>query len=111
MSTNYDDLAARSEREGLTIKPGTVRRGTEAADEARRSLLAATGATSTEELTRIALGRPSVGAKTGASPVVRARVPQALKDRVAAIAEREHRKESDVVREALAAYVEMRAAS
>ena len=42
--------------------------------------------------------------------MVRARVPQALKDRVTAIAELEHRKESDVVRDALAAYVEIRAA-
>lgn len=43
--------------------------------------------------------------------MIRARVPQALKARVAAIAEREQRKESDVVRDALAAYVEIRTAS
>lgn len=43
--------------------------------------------------------------------MVRARVPQALKDRVTEIAEREHRKESDVVREALAAYIEIQAAA
>lgn len=43
--------------------------------------------------------------------MVRARVPQALKDRVAAVAKREHRKESDVVRDALVAYVETRAVS
>ena len=111
MSTNYDELAARAERGELSVKPGTVRRGSEAAAEAQRSLMEAAGATSADELTRIVLGRPSVGAKAGASPVVRARVPQALKDRVAALAEREHRKESDVVRDALAAYVEVRAAS
>ena len=109
MSTNYEKLAARAERGDFKVKPGTVRRGSEATAEARRSLIEATGATSVDELTRIVLGRPSVGAKAGASPVVRARVPQALKDRVTAIAEREHRKESDVVREALAAYVEVRA--
>ncbi len=105
MSTNYDKLAERGERGDLKVKPGTVRRGPEAADEAQRLLMDVTGATSADELTRIVLGRPNVGAKGGASPVVRARVPQALKDRVAAIAEREHRKESDVVRDALAAYV------
>ncbi len=103
MSTNYEKLAARAERGDFKVKPGTVRRGSEATAEAQRSLIEATGATSVDELTRIVLGRPSVGAKAGASPVVRARVPQALKDRVTAIAEREHRKESDVVREALAA--------
>ncbi|MDP3971793.1 MAG: hypothetical protein Q8P61_02635 [Candidatus Nanopelagicales bacterium] len=105
MGTNYDKLAERAERGGLTVKPGTVRRGRAAADEAQRLLMDAAGATSADDLTRVVLGRPRVGAKGGASPVVRARVPQALKDRVAAIAEREQRKESDIVRDALAAYV------
>lgn len=105
MSTNYDDLAERAARGDLTIKPGTVRRGPQAADEAQRLLMAATGAETVDNLTRIVLGRPNVGEKRGASPVVRARVPQALKDRIAAVAERENRKESDVVRDALAAYV------
>lgn len=67
-STNYDDLAARAERGELTVKPGTVRRGSEAVAEAQRNLIEATGATSLDELTRITLGRPSVGAKGGASP-------------------------------------------
>lgn len=109
MSPNYDELAERAERGDLKVKPGTVRRGADAAAEAQRSLIEATGATSLDELTHIALGRPHVGAKTGASPVVRARVPQALKDRVTALAKRENRKESDVVRDALAAYIEVRA--
>lgn len=110
MSTNYDELAERATQGDLAVKPGTVRRGPEAAAEARRLLMAATGATSTEDLTRVVLGRPSLGTTVGASPVVRARVPQALKDRVTAIAESEGRNESDVVRDALAAYVEIRAA-
>lgn len=110
MSKSYDDLAARAEQGELRVKPGTVRKGREAAIEAQRLLLDATGATSPEELTRIALGRPAVGEKSGPSPVVRARVPQALKDRVAAIAEHEDRPESEIVRDALAAYVEVRSA-
>ncbi|MBM7796718.1 ribbon-helix-helix protein, CopG family [Pseudoglutamicibacter cumminsii] len=109
MNTNYDKLAERAERGELSVKPGTVRRGPKAAEAAQRLLMEATGATSADELTHIALGRPTLGSKGGASPVVRARVPQALKERVAEIAEREHRKESDVVRDALAAYVEVRA--
>lgn len=52
------------------------------------------------------MGRTAVGTSSSASPVVRARVPQALKDRVHALAQREHRKESDIVREAVAAYVQ-----
>lgn len=111
MSINYDELAARAERGDLKVKPGTVRRGADAADEAQRLLMEATGATDVFELATLALGRPVVGGARGASPVVRARVPQALKDRITAIAERDHRRESDVVREALAAYVEVRAAS
>lgn len=106
MSTNYDELAARAERGDLTIKPGTVRRGADAAADAQRSLLDATGAATLDELTHIVLGRPSVDrATTGASPVIRARVPQALKDRITAMAKSQHRRESDVVRDALAAYV------
>lgn len=59
----------------------------------------------------LAMGRPPVGAKRGPSPVVRARVPQALKDRVHDLAQREQRDESDIVRAALAAYIELRQAS
>lgn len=111
MNSKYEDLAARAAQGDLTIKPGTTVRGTGAAEQARALLLEATGTTSTEELTRVALGRPALGASSGASPVVRARVPQALKDRVIALAEREHRNESDVVRDALAAYVQAKAVS
>ena len=53
----------------------------------------------------------SLSAPGGSSPVVRARVPEALKRAVAAIADQEHRKESDIVREALAAYVQGRVPS
>lgn len=70
----------------------------------------ATGTTDLDDLTRLAMGRPAVGASSSASPVVRARVPQALKDRVDALAQREHRKESDIVREALATYVQLQGA-
>jgi len=111
MSSNYDRLAERAERSDLTVKPGTERRGAAAADEAQRLLRQATGAASADELRRIVLGRPSLGTNGGASPVLRARVPQALKDRVAEIAAREDRKESDVMRDALADYVERHAAS
>ncbi|MGZ0069845.1 ribbon-helix-helix protein, CopG family [Microbacterium arborescens] len=110
-TSNYDELAERAERGELSVKPGTVRRGSAAADEARRALLEAAGASTVDELTHIALGRPSISAKQGASPVVRARVPQALKNTIVALAESDNRKESDLVREALAAYVKTRVAS
>lgn len=110
MVTDYEKLAERAERGELKVKPGTVRRGPDAAAEAKRLLMEATGAASKAELTRVVLGRPALGTKGGASPVIRARVPHALKQRVAEIAERENRNESDIVRDALAAYVEVRAA-
>ncbi len=71
----------------------------------------ATGALNVEDVTRIALGRPSLNAPGGTSPVVRARVPESLKAAVAAIAVRDHRPESEVVRDALTAYVKGRLAS
>lgn len=101
---DYDELARRAEHGGLTVKPGTIRRGPEAAEAARVALMDATGATTAEEATRIAVGRPALGHE-GKSPVVRARVPQALKDRLHQIAQEQHRNESEIVREALIAYV------
>lgn len=109
MSNEYDDLARRAENGELAAKPGTVLRGEDAAAAARRLLADAVGApedTSPEDLTRLALGRPTAGKNTtGESPVIRARVPQALKDRVTEIAKRDRLKESDILRMALAAYV------
>lgn len=110
MSSYDDDLAARAERGELHVKPGGINlRGDAAANEARRLLMEATGATTPEEVVQIAVGRPPAGTKRGPSPVIRVRVPQSLKDRVAALAEREQRKEPDIVRDALAAYLEVRA--
>lgn len=95
----YEGLAARAERGERTVKSGTVRRGEAARAEARTALREATGAATPQEAVRLAVGRPSVGSgKRGPSPVVRARVPQSLKDRVQALAEREQRDESDIVR-------------
>ena len=111
MSKTYDELAARAERGELAIKKGTARRGPAATAETQHLLMEATGTASLEDMTQVALGRPSLSAPGGSSPVVRARVPEALKKAVAAIADQEHRKESDIVREALAAYVQGRVAS
>lgn len=112
MTTHDENLAVQAERGELAVKPGGINlRGDAAAAEGRRLLMEATGASSIEDVVRIALGRPRLGATAGPSPVVRARVPQALKDRVTEIAERENRNESDIVRDALVAYVEHRAAS
>lgn len=87
-----------------------MRRGEGAAEAARDALINATETTTIEEATRVAVGRPSVG-NEGRSPVVRARVPQALKEKVEQLAASQHRKESEIVREALADYVSRDAGS
>lgn len=89
----------------VKVKPGTRRRGADAAREAQKLLIAATGATSPDEVIPIALGRPPVGSSHGPSPVLRARVSKATKDAVALIAERDGLSESSVVRQAIIEYV------
>lgn len=105
----YETLADRAEHGELAAVPGATRRGTaESRAEVARLLMEATGTHDVQEAIRIGAGRPKVGSGTGPSPVVRARVPEQLKASVAALAAREHVKESDVVREALAEYVSAR---
>ncbi len=112
MSETYDDLAERAERGQLRPVPGTARGGDAAGHaEVAQLLMDATGAPTLREAVHLAAGRPPVGTKRGPSPVVRARVPQDLKDRVRALAQREQRDESDIVREAVAAYIGMSSAS
>lgn len=112
MSTkNHDTLADKAERGELTVKKGTVRRGPESRAAAQRLLMEATETSTVDEAVHVAVGRPSLGTAGGQSPIVRARVPQKLKDSVQTLAAREHRAESDIVREALAAYIDMHAVS
>ena len=49
MNTNYDKLAERAERGELSVKPGTVRRGPKAAEEAQRLAEAAQAAASSAQ--------------------------------------------------------------
>lgn len=111
MSTNHDALADRAERGELTIKPGTVRRDDASRAEAQRLLMEATDTSTVDDAIRVGVGRPPVGTERGASPVVRGRVPQAIKDAIGEIMAAENRTESDVVREAIAAYINTRRAS
>ena len=105
MSTNFEALADQAEAGELTPIPGTIRRGADARAETARLLMQATGATRPEDVIPLAMGRPRVGTESGPSPQVRTRVPQALKDQLAELAQRQHRTESAVMREALEAYV------
>lgn len=105
MSTDFEALADQAEAGELSPIPGTIRRGEEARAETARLLMQATGATRPEDVIPLAMGRPRVGTESGPSPQVRTRVPQALKDRLAAVAWQQQRSESEVVREALTVYL------
>lgn len=105
----YEALADRAERGELAAVSGPAHRGTaESRTEVARLLMEATGTRDVQEAIRVGAGRPKVGSGTGPSPVIRARVPEELKARVAALAARENLRESDIVREALAEYVSTR---
>ncbi|WRS30792.1 hypothetical protein U6G28_03640 [Actinomycetaceae bacterium MB13-C1-2] len=103
--TDYDELANRAEQGELQPIPGTALYGEGAATAARELLMVATGASTLDEAQTLAVGRPRVGQEKGASPTLRARVPQALKNSVAALAKEQNRPESEIVREAIAVYV------
>lgn len=70
MSTKREALDRRAERGEVAVKPGTVRTGDAGAhEEMQRLLMDATGTTTVEEAAKLAVGRPRIGAKTGASPL------------------------------------------
>ncbi len=68
--------------------------------------MAATGTTTIREATRVALGRPRLGAAHGPNPVWRVRAPKTLDEQVRALAAVRHVPLSQVVRDAVAAYVQ-----
>ena len=103
-SSKYDALAEKAERGQLRPIASTIKRGASAS--ATDLLLEATGASGPEEITKLAVGRPPVGAERGPSPTVRARVPRALKDRVVTLSNVQARKESDIVHSAVSAYMD-----
>ena len=105
--SEYDELAARAARGVLVSKPDTARRGAAAAAEGQRALMDATGQRTIEDATRVALGRPRLGSE-GVSPVWRVRASAHLDAQVRALAAQKHVPMSQVVREAVAAYVDAR---
>lgn len=71
MTEKYEELANRAERGDLRAKAGTAKRGSAARKVARSVLLEATGASSLEEATTLAMRLPQAGEIGGPSPVVR----------------------------------------
>lgn len=105
MEPDYEELAAAAERGELAADSSSVLYGEAAAEEGRRMLREATGTDDLDELTRMLASRrgDDVGAEDWSA--VQAQVSQDLKDRLEALARREQRSESDIVREALTVFL------
>jgi hypothetical protein len=95
--TDYEALSAWAENE-MTLRPNsTTAKHGPAAAQAGRELLERVGAG----------GRPSLSGEDepGASPRRQVRLPRTLSQRVDALAKKQHRTASDVMREAVEDYV------
>lgn len=104
----YERWSNAVEADDFEIKIGTVRRGQKLGKDL---VLAATGASNEEDaLAMFAPGRPRVGHERGVSPSIRARVPHEVKDRLASLAKREKKNESELVRLAVVEYLKTHAA-
>ena len=106
MTDNYDwdALSEAAEAGALPTIPGTIRRGEEAAASGRAALLTATGASTLEDATKIALGRPRLDDDRVETVVWRVRATGKLDRIVADLADREGLSRSALIREAVAEY-------
>lgn len=107
-NTYYEEFAAEIESGDFEIDKKNIQRGTNLGLDL---VLAATGTESEEEaLAMFAPGRPALGQERGISPSIRARVPQELKESVISLARKQGKKESEIVRLAVAEYIKTHAA-
>ncbi len=106
MTDNYDwnKLADAAEAGELRPIAGETTRGDEAAASGRAFLLAATGAGTIEDATRIALGRPRLDEERSETVLWRVRATAGLDGLVAQLAEREGLTRSGLIRAAVAEY-------
>lgn len=103
MENDYEELAGAFERGEFITDPSSVLHGAAAEKEGRRMLREATGTDDLDELTRMLANRRGDGAEDW--PAVQAQVSQDLKEQLEALARREQRSESDIVREALTVFL------
>jgi len=102
----YDQIIADLESGRLKADPTTLIRADQDPGLGARLIFEATGTTTFAEAIQVTLGRPPGPQHGGPSPVLRARVPREIKDGVRRLAASQHRRESDVVRDAIAAYLD-----
>ena len=101
----FDELADMAERGVLEPVSGTELRGRAAAQQGRSLLMTVTGTTALGEATRVALGRPRLDA-AGPSQVWRVRAGARLDAEARAAADRRGITISQMVRDAVAAYLQ-----
>lgn len=104
--SDYTELAARAEAGALLPKKGTVRRGPAAAAAAQRALIDAAGTNDLESAVRVAKGRPRLDATAPASHVWKVRPTPFLDEQVRLVAQERGISISQVVRDAVAQYVQ-----
>lgn len=98
-NSDYDELADWAEHEmTLPKNSATAKRGAEAAAAGR------------ELLDRVGAGRPSLAGASGESPKRQVRLPAPLSNKLDELAERQHRKPSELMREAVEEYIQRHSA-
>jgi len=102
-NTDYDELAEWAEHDMTLPKDSaTAKRGDDAAAAAGKALLERVGA-----------GRPSLAQDagiSGASPKRQVRLPQPVSNQLDELAQRQHRKPSELMREAVEEYIQKHSA-
>ena len=105
---DWDKLSDAAEAGELQPVAGSALHGEDAAASGRALLLAATGAATLEEATRVALGRPRLDDDRAESVMWRVRATGRLDSIVAELADREGISRSALIREAVAEYARTR---
>ena len=104
----WDQFAAAAEAGELAPIPGTAVHGEDAAAAGRAMILAATGASTIEDATQIALGRPRLGEDRAETVTWRVRATGDLDLIVTQLADREGRSRSALIRAAVLEYARAR---
>ena len=101
---DYQALLARIESGDVRSVPGSLRRGEEAAQAGRALLMEATQTDTIDDAITVALGRPRKTAVP--TTVIKAAMPEPMVVRVRTLARRQKVSTAQVVRTAMAEYLE-----
>ena len=102
-NSDYEDLLARLEIDGVRSIPGNLLKGPEAASVGQSLMMEATGTTNVTDAMAVALGRPRKSATP--TTVVKAAMPDPMVQRVRQLARRQKVSTAQVLRVATAEYL------